>query len=105
MTPTPRPPPPRAPRPPARDPQGVDGAQALGWPAFHRSTVHASPLLYDWDLDGTPDILVSTYNGEILAFKDTVGVGGGVVCHSLLGWGGVGRSGVGRTGVWWGGVG
>ena len=50
----------------------MDGASALGWPAFHRSTVHASPLLYDWDLDGTPDILVATYNGEVLAFKDTV---------------------------------
>jgi len=55
--------------------QGVDGAKALGWPAFHQSTVHASPLLYDWDLDGTPDVLVTTYNGEVLAFKDTVGRG------------------------------
>lgn len=43
---------------------------------FHESTVHASPLLYDWDLDGTPDILVVTYDGEVMAFKDTVGGGG-----------------------------
>ncbi|KAI8464347.1 MAG: hypothetical protein J3K34DRAFT_492220, partial [Monoraphidium minutum] len=51
--------------------QGVDGAQALGWPAFHASTVHASPLLHDWDLDGTPDVLVATYDAEVVAFKDT----------------------------------
>ncbi|GBF89817.1 hypothetical protein Rsub_02521 [Raphidocelis subcapitata] len=51
--------------------QGTDGAQSLGWPAFHASTVHASPLLFDWDLDGTPDVLLATYDGEVMAFKDT----------------------------------
>lgn len=52
--------------------EGPDGAKALGWPAFHKSTVHAAPLLYDLDLDGVRDVLVTTYNGEVLAFKDTV---------------------------------
>jgi len=52
--------------------EGPDGAKALGWPAFHKSHLHASPLLYDVDLDGVRDILVATYDGEILAFKDTV---------------------------------
>jgi hypothetical protein len=58
--------------------EGGDGAKAVGWPAFHQSTQHTSPLLYDIDIDGVADILVSTYNGEILFFKDTV--------RGLLGW-------------------
>jgi hypothetical protein len=60
---------------PPRRPQvleGGDGAKAVGWPAFHQSTQHTSPLLYDIDVDGVADILVSTYNGEIMFFKDTV---------------------------------
>ena len=52
--------------------EGADGAQAAGWPAFHKSKVHASPLLYDVDGDGVQDILVPTYDGEVLAFRDTV---------------------------------
>lgn len=49
-----------------------DGAQAAGWPAFHKSTVHTSPMLYDLDFDGIQDILLATYDGEILAFRDNV---------------------------------
>jgi hypothetical protein len=52
--------------------EGPDGAKALGWPGFHRSTVHASPLLYDIDLDGVRDVAVATYDGEVLFFKDNV---------------------------------
>ncbi len=52
--------------------EAADGAQAAGWPAFHKSKVHASPLLYDVDSDGVQDILVATYDGQILAFRDTV---------------------------------
>lgn len=40
--------------------------------AFHTSTAHTSPLLYDIDLDGVPDIVLATYDGDILFFKDTV---------------------------------
>jgi hypothetical protein len=52
---------------------GEDGARAAdsGWPAFHRSTVHASPLAYDLDFDGVLDVLVATYDGDILAVRDT----------------------------------
>ena len=52
--------------------EAADGAQAAGWPAFHKSKLHASPLLYDVDSDGVQDILVATYDGQILAFRDTV---------------------------------
>ncbi len=52
--------------------EAADGAQAAGWPAFHKSKVHASPLLHDVDGDGVQDILVATYDGQILAFRDTV---------------------------------
>lgn len=61
--------------------EAPDGAQAVGWPAFHKSTTHSSPLLYDIDFDGVRDILMATYDGEVLFFKDTVrvrGVVGGV---------------------------
>ena len=53
---------------------GANGAKASedGWPAFHKSTVHTSPLTFDFDFDNVLDILVATYDGEILAFKDTV---------------------------------
>lgn len=65
------------PLPPARRArqvfEGRDGAKAPDFEAFHASTAHTSPLLYDIDLDGVPDILLATYNGEILFFKDTVG--------------------------------
>ncbi len=40
--------------------------------ASHASTAHTSPLMYDIDFDGVPDIVLATYNGEILFFKDTV---------------------------------
>lgn len=53
---------------------GSNGAKARGdsWPAFHRSTVHTSPLTYDFDFDNVQDILLATFDGEILFFKDTV---------------------------------
>jgi hypothetical protein len=41
----------------------------LGWPAFHQSTVHSSPLLYDIDKDGVREIALATYNGEVLFFR------------------------------------
>lgn len=41
----------------------------LGWPAFHQSTVHASPILYDIDKDGVREIALATYNGQILFFR------------------------------------
>jgi len=52
--------------------EGPDGAKALGWPGFHRSTVHAAPLLYDIDMDGIRDVVVTTYDGEVMFFKDNV---------------------------------
>jgi hypothetical protein len=52
--------------------EASDGAQAAGWPAFHKSTVHTSPVMYDLDFDGVQDILLATYGGEILAFRDNV---------------------------------
>ena len=42
--------------------EGPDGAKALGWPGFHRSTVHSSPLLFDIDMDGIRDVVVTTYD-------------------------------------------
>ena len=33
------------------------------WPAFHQSTVHSSPLLYDIDTEGVREIALATYNG------------------------------------------
>lgn len=41
----------------------------LGWPAFHQSTAHSSPLLYDIDKDGVREIALATYNGEVLFFR------------------------------------
>ncbi len=60
-----------------------DGSQAAGWPAFHKSTVHTSPLLYDLDFDGIQDILLATYDGEILAFRDNVRLAPVVSCCFL----------------------
>jgi hypothetical protein len=51
--------------------QGDNGAEVAGFPAFHEDKVHASPLLYDIDHDGIQDILLSTYNGEILFYQDS----------------------------------
>lgn len=52
----------------------MDGAKASddSWPAFRKSFVHTSPLLFDFDEDGILDILIATYNGEVLVIKDTV---------------------------------
>lgn len=52
---------------------GEDGARAAdgAWPAFHRSTAHTSPLAHDVDYDGVLDLLIATYDGEILAIRDT----------------------------------
>lgn len=52
--------------------EGPDGAKALGWPGFHRSNVHVSPLLFDIDMDGVRDVMVVTYDGEVVFFKDNV---------------------------------
>lgn len=41
----------------------------LGWPAFHQSNVHSSPLLFDIDKDGVREIALATYNGEVLFFR------------------------------------
>lgn len=60
------------PPPPAQVFEGKDGAKVPGFEAFHRSTLHTSPLLYDIDFDGVADIVAATYDGEILFFKDTV---------------------------------
>lgn len=65
--------------------EGPDGAKALGWPGFHRSTVHTSPLLYDIDMDGIRDVLVTTYDGEVIFFKDNVSRRfGSCVCFRVL---------------------
>lgn len=52
--------------------EGRDGGKVAGFEAYFKSQLHASPLLYDIDFDGIQDILVATYDGEILFFKDTV---------------------------------
>lgn len=57
---------------PAQVVEGRDGGKLPGFEAYFKSTVHASPLMYDIDFDGIQDILVATYDGEILFFKDTV---------------------------------
>jgi hypothetical protein len=40
-----------------------------GWPAFHQSNVHSSPLLYDIDKDGVREIVLATYNGVVNFFR------------------------------------
>lgn len=37
---------------------------------FHESTVHASPLLYDIDMDGIREVMMTTYDGEIVFYDD-----------------------------------
>ncbi len=65
--------------------EGRDGAKVPGFEAFHASTSHTSPLLYDIDLDGVADIVLATYDGEILFFKDTVrGLGWVALCCFVL---------------------
>lgn len=53
---------------------GADGAKAVDdlWPAFHKSEVHATPIMVDFDYDGIMDILLATNDGELLFIKDTV---------------------------------
>ena len=49
--------------------EGEDGAKAGGdWPAFHKSTVHASPITHD-TADGT-EILLPMYDGEVHFYND-----------------------------------
>ena len=49
--------------------EGEDGAKAGGdWPAFHKSTAHASPLLRESG-EGT-EILLPMYDGEVHFFND-----------------------------------
>ena len=50
----------------------ADGAKATDWEGHHHSTLHTSPLLFDIDYDGIQDILIATYDGEVMGFKDTV---------------------------------
>ena len=51
--------------------EGEDGAKAGGeWPAFHKSTAHASPLVHDSGADA--HILLPTYDGEVLFFDGAV---------------------------------
>ena len=35
------------------------------------SQVHASPLMFDIDQDGVQDVLVATYDGDVLFFRDS----------------------------------
>ncbi|KAK9136496.1 hypothetical protein Syun_015826 [Stephania yunnanensis] len=49
--------------------EGSDGDKMPGWPAFHQSNVHSSPLLFDIDKDGVREIALATYNGEVLFFR------------------------------------
>ncbi len=50
----------------------ADGARATHWEGQHQSALHTSALLFDIDFDGIQDILIATYDGDVLAFKDTV---------------------------------
>lgn len=52
----------------------ADGARATDWEGQHQSALHTSPLLFDVDYDGIQDILIATYDGDIMAFKDTVSI-------------------------------
>ena len=48
--------------------EGENGARAGGaWPAFHKSTVHASPVVVDTRARGL-DIMLPTYDGQVLFF-------------------------------------
>lgn len=51
-----------------------DGAKATEWGGYHQSTLHTSPLLFDMDYDGVQDIMVATYDGDVVAFKDAVSI-------------------------------
>lgn len=66
--------------------EGPDGAKALGWPGFHRSNVHASPLLFDIDMDGIRDVMVVTYDGEVVFFKDNVSTAPAAACCPTAAW-------------------
>ena len=57
--------------------EGPTGAQSIGWPVNHRSTLHASPVMADCDFDGVLDIVVVTYSAEIVCYSDN----GGKVLH------------------------
>ena len=46
---------------------GADGHELPGWPyAFSRSSFHSSPLLLDVDRDGTDDLLLVSYDAELI---------------------------------------
>ena len=48
--------------------EGENGARAGGaWPAFHKSTVHASPVVVDTRARGL-EIMLPTYDGQVLFF-------------------------------------
>uniref|UniRef100_A0A7S3XE24 DEX1 C-terminal domain-containing protein n=1 Tax=Picocystis salinarum TaxID=88271 RepID=A0A7S3XE24_9CHLO len=50
--------------------RGSTGEEVPGWPAEHPSDVHAAPLLHDVDHDGALDVLLATYDGHVLFYKD-----------------------------------
>lgn len=46
---------------------GADGHELPGWPyAFSRSSFHSSPLLLDVDRDGTDELLLVSYDAELI---------------------------------------
>lgn len=49
--------------------EGSDGEKLPGWPAYHQSTVHSSALMYDIDKDGIREVVLATFNGEVLFFR------------------------------------
>jgi len=51
---------------------GVYGAPAAGFPfSFPNSAFYASPLVYDINYDGEPDLGVTTFNGELVWLSET----------------------------------
>jgi hypothetical protein len=52
-------------------PNGAKGASGAGWPAYHASTLHGSPVLVDVDGDGTRELAAATYDGEVLYFRES----------------------------------
>eukprot|EP00966_Prymnesium_polylepis_P226799 5247176-Prymnesium_polylepis.1 len=50
--------------------RGDDGHELAGWPfAFGHSSIHASPLLYDADGDGIDEVIVVTFDAEVVVLR------------------------------------
>lgn len=53
--------------------EGRSGASAHvpggGWPAYHKASVHASPVLMDADGDGDDEVVLATYEGDIVVHR------------------------------------